>query len=76
MLDTKTAYGTPTPKSPGDCRGSAFVRLINDEVVEMHIYAKWYEGKRTRYNLVQFGPGGVLVRSLAGWNGDLVEEVN
>ena len=84
MLDTKTAYGTPTPRSPGSCRGSALVQLVRKvdgktvygDLVEMHIYAKWYEGKRARYNLVQFGPGGALVRSLAGWNGDLVEEVN
>ena len=75
MLDTKTAYGTPTPKSPGNCRGSALVRLTNGELIQMHIYAKWYEGVRARYNLVQFGPGNTLLRVLCGWNGDLVEEV-
>jgi hypothetical protein len=73
MLDTKTAYGTETPKSPGACQGSALVHLTNGEVVEMHIYAKWYEGKRTRYNLVQFGPNNMLKHVLLGWNGDLVE---
>jgi len=75
MLDIKTAYGTQTPKSPGSCRGSALVRLINDEVIEMHIFAKWIEGKRTRYNLVQFGPNNMLLRVLCGWNDDLVEVI-
>ena len=75
MLDTKTAYGTPTPKSPGSCRGSALVQLTNGDLVEMHIYAKWYEGKRTRYNLVQFGPDNTLLRGLAGWNGEYVQEL-
>ena len=74
MLDTKTAYGTPTPKIPGVCQRSALVQLTSGDLVEMHIYAKWYEGVRARYNLVQFGPGNSLKRVLAGWNGDLVEE--
>jgi len=83
VLDTKTAYGTPTPKSPGNCRGSALVQLVRKvddktvygDLVEMHIYAKWYEGKRTRYNLVQFGPDNTPLRSLAGWNGEYVQEL-
>ena len=75
MLDIKTAYGTPTPKSHGSCRGSALVQLTNGDLVEMHIYAKWYEGRHTRYNLVQFGPDNTLLRSLAGWDGEYVQEL-
>ena len=75
MLDTKTAYGTQTSKSPGSCRGFALVHLTNDEVIEMHIYARWTEGVRARYNLAQFGPNNTLKRVLLGWNGDLVEVI-
>jgi hypothetical protein len=41
----------------------------------MQIVNKWLEGKRWRYNLIRFRDG-VVQRSLAGWNGELVEEVN
>ena len=74
MIDTKTAYGTSVPKGPGKCQGLALVQ-VDDVLIEMHIYAKWYEGKRTRYNLVQFGPNNTLLRVLCGWNGDPVEVI-
>ena len=72
MLDTKTAYGTPRPRSSKGLP-SALVQ-VSDEVIEMQVVTKWLEGKRWHYNLIRFRDG-VVQRSLAGWNGDLVEEL-
>jgi hypothetical protein len=72
VLDTKTAYGTPWPQSSKGLP-SALAQVSDGSIVEMQIVTKWLEGKRWRYNLIRFRDG-VVQRSLAGWNGDLVEE--
>lgn len=72
MLDTKAAYGSDVP-GPGNCRGLALVQL-DGELTEMHIFGKWYEGRRIRYNLVRYA-NGVLQRVLRGWDGSQVAEM-
>jgi hypothetical protein len=72
VIDIKSAYGPDVP-GPGSCQGLALVQL-GDELVEMHIFGKWHEGKRVRYNLVSYA-GGALRRVLRGWDGNLVMEV-
>ena len=71
MVDVKAAYGTDVP-GPGKCQGLALVQ-VDGEMVEMHIFGRWLEGCRERFNLVEFGGQGPFKRVLRGWNGDLVE---
>ena len=70
MLDVKAAYRPKTPSSP-EGLDEALVQ-VGGEVIPMYIYTRWYDGRRQRFNLVQFGPGNSLKRDLRGWNGDLV----
>jgi hypothetical protein len=71
VVDVKAAYGSDTPQGPGKCQGLALVQVDGD-LVEMHIFGRWLEGCRWRYNLVEFSGPGPFKRVLRGWSGDLV----
>jgi hypothetical protein len=71
VIDVKAAYGPEVP-GPGKCQGLVLVQVDGD-VVEMHIFGRWFEGVRERFNLVEFGGPGPFKRVLRGWSGDLVE---
>ena len=70
MLDVNSAYEPVTPQGPGACQGLALVQ-VDDDLVEMHVFGSWIEGKRTRFNLASFH-NGTISRVLRGWSGDLV----
>jgi hypothetical protein len=72
MLDTKAAYQPQVPAGPGSCQGLALAQVPDGRTLEFHIFGRWPEGKRERFNLVRFH-NGTPVRTLRGWNGDLVE---
>jgi hypothetical protein len=71
MIDVRAAYRPKSPTSPTGLV-EALVQ-VGEDLFEMHVFGSWLEGKRIRYNLVQFGPGNSVVRDLRGWNGDLVQ---
>ena len=69
MLDTTAAYRPDPPRNPGDL--PSVIVALDDDIEEMFVFGSWLEGKRTRFNLVQF-KHGTISRVLRGWSGDLV----
>jgi hypothetical protein len=76
VIDTKAAYEPDVPNGPGKCQGRALVQtFLPDQVEEMYIFGRWWEGSHQRFNLVKFGQG-TFTRVLRGWHGDYVEVVS
>ena len=70
MLDCKAAYHPELPQGPGKCLGTALLD-IEGTLTEVHVFGRWLEGCRWRYNLIQFGQGTFL----RVWRGKPEEQV-